>query len=442
MCHRCILLVVVASLALSGGAAWATSVFVDINTFNNQSNRDIRAYPTGVSPLSAGGGVVMQGAQNTTANPVPYYDSCYYSGGTSGVMSNLASTLTYGTVTFNRSDGDAMNDNGDFTNSVIQNNIQVQWLTTNQGTNTTYYQAPQTGGNYATRGIGIDGNDDICGAYYGNRGTTADAYPYVALNSGGSFTAYTPTSSFDSWVTAMTTPTTSGGVTSGYAVGFGRNGSPPRDEPEVWSYSITGGVMSSSVTNLMGGTNYTPLSNAYAGVSQAGVVAINSSGKALIAASTIGTEASITSCTEALLYDMTNQAFTPLTQGSTSLLLWDPIPSGFCMDSGHDQAINNAGQVVGYIGAQGSTWHAAMWQNGVITDLNTEYASVLPAGVTLNMATAIDNNGDIAGVCTDASGDTMQAFVIYNTVPEPGTLVLSSAGLAGLLVSAWRWRRR
>ena len=72
--------------------------------------------------------------------------------------------------------------------------------------------------------------------------------------------------------------------------------------------------------------------------------------------------------------------------------------------------------------APGSTWHAAIWQNGVITDLNTEYASILPAGVVLNNATAIDNNGDIAGVCTDAANNTMQAFVIYAALPGDANL--------------------
>ena len=166
-------------------------------------------------------------------------------------------------------------------------------------------------------------------------------------------------------------------------------------------------------------------------------------GLAVIAANNTTTQASITTCTAGFLYNVNNGTFTRLTDGINSLLFYDPIPAGFCMDSGHDEAINNDGDVVGYIGAQGTTWHAAEWQpNGSggpsIVDLNTMYASILPAGVTLNMATAIDNNGDIAWGCTDASGNTMQSFVIYNTAatPEPGTLVLCVAGLVGLLAYA------
>ena len=95
---------------------------------------------------------------------------------------------------------------------------------------------------------------------------------------------------------------------------------------------------------------------------------------------------------------------------------------------------------MGYTGAQGTTWQAAVWQNGVITNLNTEYAGILPAGFTLNYASAVDNNGDIAGWGTDSSNNTYQAFEIMNVVPEPGTLALLLAGLVGLLTCARRKR--
>ena len=53
MFHRYVLLFVIASLTVSGRAAWASDVFVDINSKNVSSTVDLQAYPTGVSPLAA-----------------------------------------------------------------------------------------------------------------------------------------------------------------------------------------------------------------------------------------------------------------------------------------------------------------------------------------------------------------------------------------------------
>ena len=225
MFHRFVLLFVIASLAISGGAAWATSIFVDINTKNVSSTVDLTAYPTGVSPLGAGGGVCLEGAQGAGTN---YYDVCYYSGGTAGTMSNMSAALTYSGATFQHACGANMNDKGDFTSTVFTLTPQVQWLTTNQGATTTYNNNVPSGSGQQIRGIGIDENDDICGIYTG-RGTTYGAWPYISINNGGgSFTTYTPNSTFDSWVAGMSTPTTVGGTTSGWAAGFGKTGSPPR----------------------------------------------------------------------------------------------------------------------------------------------------------------------------------------------------------------------
>ena len=76
---------------------------------------------------------------------------------------------------------------------------------------------------------------------------------------------------------------------------------------------------------------------------------------------------------------------------------------------------------MGYTGIQGSTWHAAIWQNGTITDLNSIYGpsglNILPAGFVLNNATAIDDRGDIVGYGTDSANNTYQAF---ESQREPG----------------------
>ena len=139
-----------------------------------------------------------------------------------------------------------------------------------------------------------------------------------------------------------------------------------------------------------------------------------------------------------LLYDESTNQITSL----GSLQMWDPLSPSYSWCGGHEQAINDSGQVVGYTGVQSSgTWRAAIWESGTITDLNTRYTSILPSGVVLNEATAIDNNGDIAGFCTDVASHTVQAFEILNVVPEPGTLALWLTGLTGLLAYAWRKRK-
>ena len=93
---------------------------------------------------------------------------------------------------------------------------------------------------------------------------------------------------------------------------------------------------------------------------------------------------------------------------------------------GHGQAINDSGQVVGRMLTSSGGYDAAIWQNGTLTDLNSIYGpcglNILPAGFTLNNATAIDNQGDIAGYGTDAASNTNQAFVIYAPMPGDANL--------------------
>ena len=171
MFHRCILLFVVVSLAVSGVPAWAAvGYFVNVSSFNPSTTTDLQAFPTGVSPLSAGGGVSVEASTAANAN---YYDVCYYSGGTAGTFSRMASALSYSGATYSHAVGSNMNDEGDFTSTVFQATPQVQWLTTNQGTNTTYYNNVPSGSGQQIRGIGIDENDNICGVYTGRSTTYA-----------------------------------------------------------------------------------------------------------------------------------------------------------------------------------------------------------------------------------------------------------------------------
>ena len=122
------------------------------------------------------------------------------------------------------------------------------------------------------------------------------------------------------------------------------------------------------------------------------------------------------------------------------------------------QCINDSGEVVGCIGNTANTggnggastpvnggYDAAIWKNGTVTDLNAFYAPVLPAGFVLDNATAIDNNGDIAGYGHDANTNVEQAFLLQALLPgdanEDGTvdindltIVLANYGKTGM---AW-----
>jgi probable HAF family extracellular repeat protein len=81
--------------------------------------------------------------------------------------------------------------------------------------------------------------------------------------------------------------------------------------------------------------------------------------------------------------------------------------------------INDAGDVVGTMRAGGgfSRWHAFIYKDGVVTNLN----SVKPTGSGLHLAyaQAINNAGQIAGVAMDATG-RYHAFLLIPGGPPPG----------------------
>ena len=100
--------------------------------------------------------------------------------------------------------------------------------------------------------------------------------------------------------------------------------------------------------------------------------------------------------------------------------------------------ISTAGAVVGQSNAKAfvATYSGGAWTtndlNSVVTNLGTW---------TLNCANAISQNGNyIVGFGTTSSGGPTHAFLL-TAVPEPSTLLLAVAGLAGLLAYAWRKRK-
>jgi hypothetical protein len=229
--------------------------------------------------------------------------------------------------------------------------------------------------------------------------------------------------------------------TSGQAVGFFTPGvAPPPVNAAVWTYTVSGGSLTSqTATDIQ-----SLVVNQFGTALSSTLLSINNSGEAVGQwSSTHTTAIGLTSENGAFLYNVNTQAVTSL----GSLLVGLKAGESLNWGSGF-QCINDSGQVVGCIanaantGGSGSNtlsgYDAAIWQNGNVTDLNTLYSGILPSGFVLDNATAIDDNGDIAGYGHDSSGHVEQAFAILNTVPEPGTLAIAATALAGLSVYAWR----
>ncbi len=429
MFHRCLLILAVASLALFGGPAWASSVFVNMSA----TDGNLQAWPTGISPT---GGVIMQGYYPSQSQ---YYTPYAYPAGTAGgTMTNINSAFTYPNGTLSnlaRSLSTAMNASGQSTLCEWTPN-KVGWIYSG-GTNgtATYYTNPVS---TWTLSLGIDNNGDTCGQYNNAVGTQMVGFIY----SGGTFNSLgAPTNMNEGSGTSGNGLTAIAMNNKGQAVGYNQAGTVATNYATVWSYSGSGAGFTSTGLALETGTGTGSLATAWNAqygttIASSEALAVNDSGIVVVGGYTLSGTYSPEIDTGYFLYNMTSQQYTPL----GSLMLWDPMTTSFSRAGGHDQAINAAGAVVGYTGTQGSTWQAAIWQSGTITNLNTEYASILPSGFVLNNATAIDNNGDIVGEGT-YNGNTMQAFEILNPTPEPGTLTLLAAGLVGLLAYGWRKRR-
>jgi hypothetical protein len=132
------------------------------------------------------------------------------------------------------------------------------------------------------------------------------------------------------------------------------------------------------------------------------------------------------------LYDASTHGLTAL----DGIQIYPSLNPTLVYGGGETQCINDSEQVVGRMNVAG-VYHAAIWENGSVTDLNTRYADILPGGFVLNNATAIDNRGNIVGIGSDSS-HVNQAFLLWAPVPEPSTLLLAASGLIGLVALAWR----
>ena len=93
------------------------------------------------------------------------------------------------------------------------------------------------------------------------------------------------------------------------------------------------------------------------------------------------------------------------------------------------EGINNQGQVVGSTQLANGDWsHAFIWQNGVMTDLNTP----LPASSNLyaTMANKINERGQISGMATVLTGPHAGNIHAYLLTPADGPIGTSMADFA------------
>jgi probable HAF family extracellular repeat protein len=87
----------------------------------------------------------------------------------------------------------------------------------------------------------------------------------------------------------------------------------------------------------------------------------------------------------------------------------DPLPGAFATIAGCCRTINNLGDVVGFA-IDGTGFHAVLWVNRKIKDLNT----LIPAGSPLYLLSAdsINDSGEIAGqACVLPDCTEMHAFL-------------------------------
>jgi probable HAF family extracellular repeat protein len=100
-------------------------------------------------------------------------------------------------------------------------------------------------------------------------------------------------------------------------------------------------------------------------------------------------------------------------------------------NGGIAQGNNNRGQIVGNIGsADGSTFYAAVWQNGVLTNLKT-----LPGDVAA-LASGDNDQGQVVGSTVDSNNDWSHGFIWQNNVmTDLNTLFPANSNLYAVMAN-------
>ena len=404
MLRSCVSAFCLASLVLATVAVASAGYFVDLSAMSPLNYYN--AIPEGIN---ASGMVTVQGYSSAYHSTNMYYHIYLYSGGTAGTLTDLTANFTGAVVTT----GNALNGSGQMAAEGLGNGTDYGYLYSG---GTSGSVTPYQYGAYATVALSINANGDVGGYYINTNNTAGVAYLETPMVFTGG-TAYAL--NMPAGETYDTNPSGAGILalnTKGQAIGFSTpdfgqmapvGARLPDVEAAVWTYTISGGSVTAQTA-----TDINPLvQSKYPFALTSDLVAINSSGSAVGSWSTGDTSSlNLSAVGGSFIYNVGTQGFTSL----GSLLVGSPFPGTLSNEAGQSQAINDSGAVIGCIvnTANSSGYDAAIWRNGTVTDLNALYAPALPAGFVLDNATAIDDNGDIAGYGHDASGNTVQAFLL------------------------------
>ena len=324
MFQRCLLILAVASLAVSSSAVWAGGTFVDMSATAAYE----QAWPTGISQS---GGVVMQG--NSTGAQAGYlYDVYAYPAGTaSGTMTDIMPLLTYSGGTAHRILATDMASNGLCTmDRTSQGQAALIYTGGTNGTVTSsFYATTLSGGtSTSTRSIGIDTNGDVCGEYGGGKYTSGNGWNAFIYTGGSTYFMDVPATvgtSMGDCVTALNG--------NGQAVGVNLANPVNTARATMWTYSISGGNMTYTATDLQGSTT-SWMYTTFPGLVSSQALAINSAGTVVIGASTYNNLSTPEYDTGYCLYNIGTQQYTSL----GSLMMYDPIASTLGHDGGHEDS--------------------------------------------------------------------------------------------------------
>ncbi len=217
-----IVLAVLSLAVLGAGYAQATSVFLDLSAMSGY----VQGFPTGIN---SSGVVTFQGTN--TAGLSLTENTYIYTGGTNGTVVNISSLFTaYATHT-----GAApMNASGQIAIDPVGSDYGILYSGGTNGTVTAYRDSSNT-----TFSLGINNNGDESGFYL----SASVHMPYV-YTGGTVYPLHSASGDSDTY-------TSPGGCsivalnTSGQAVGLAATGSVPDAHAAVWTYTISGGSVTS-----------------------------------------------------------------------------------------------------------------------------------------------------------------------------------------------------